>query len=199
VPALALPFAHLNLRFNPFGEATPSDRARLAVVDIDRFVDRLQRGGAVEFVAAHGRGKSSHLLALHRHFPDAPFIKLESAMRVAPAQVLFIDEVDRVANRAAVFRQVRSIALGTHSSVAAELRAAGLEVESGFVSANADRLRDILERRIEWARRGAGAVPRLSESAIAALRSRFGDDVRAAEAHLYDRFQTLSEVGDVEV
>ena len=199
MPALALPFAHLNLRFNPFGEATASDRELLAVVEVDRFADLLRRGGAVEFVGDHGRGKSSHLLALHRHFPGAPFVKLERPMRVAPAPILFIDEVDRVTNRAALFARCRSIALGAHASVASELRAAGHDVESVQVSADPVRLKAIIARRIEWARRGAGPVPGVPDAAILALVDRFGDDVRAIEACLYDRFQELAEVGDVHV
>ena len=66
MPTLNLPFAHLNLRFNPFGEATPEERAKLAVVDIERFAQRLCAPGfAVQFIGEHGRGKSTHLLALH--------------------------------------------------------------------------------------------------------------------------------------
>jgi len=67
---IALPFAHLNLRRNPFGELDLSQRAALAVVDVDRFVRRLaQPGYAVQFTGDRGRGKTTHLLAILRHFP----------------------------------------------------------------------------------------------------------------------------------
>jgi fumarate reductase flavoprotein subunit len=69
---MGLPFAHLNLRFNPFGELDLHLRADVAVVDLADWPKRLAAGRfAIQFLADCGRGKTTHLLALRRHFPDA--------------------------------------------------------------------------------------------------------------------------------
>ena len=44
-PCADLPFGHLNLRANPFGELEPRERAAIAVVETEPFVDRLTRSG----------------------------------------------------------------------------------------------------------------------------------------------------------
>ena len=200
MPVLTLPFAHLNLKFNPFGEATREDRAEMAVADVDRFVELLQRGGAVEFVGGHGRGKSTQLLALHRRFPEAHYLKLQRIEAPRPAGLLFVDEVELVRDRDRLFRRCRSIALGAHRSHADELRRRYREVETVIVAGlTVGHLRAIVDRRIEWARRGPGPVPRVPDRALAALIARFDDDVRSIESILYSSFQELDEVGNVEV
>ena len=57
-------YAHLNLRWNPFGEATPEERADLALVDYPAFESFLKPGVALELRADHGRGKSTTLWGL---------------------------------------------------------------------------------------------------------------------------------------
>ena len=49
--ALRLAFSHLNLRFNPFGEPPPQDRADLAAVE----TSDLPAGLPVSFASEHNR------------------------------------------------------------------------------------------------------------------------------------------------
>ena len=97
---ISLVFAQLNLRWNPFGEPAPEDIASLAVVDVEAYVERLRRPGyAVQYLGEAGRGKSTHLIALHRFFPDMPYLKFpENAKipRIPHAPVLFLDEAQRL-------------------------------------------------------------------------------------------------------
>jgi hypothetical protein len=198
------PFVHLNLRFNPFGEMDLSDRAELAVVDILPLIGRVSRPGqAIQFIGDKGRGKTTHLLALHHGFPEAPYIHLDIGWRgqIPQGHPLFIDEVQRVPRlqRQEVFSRPVSFILGTHVDYETELRRAGLEVqtiEPGPLL-NADRLETILAKRIEWARRGPGPLPQVSRSTVEQLIKRFGDDVRAMEGNLYEMFQNLNRVTDV--
>ena len=84
-------------------------------------------------------------------------------------------------------------------NVEAELRRAGLEVqtiEPGPLL-NAPRLEAILEKRIEWARRGPGPLPSVQRSTIEHLIERLGDDVRAMEGELYELFQNLDGITNV--
>ena len=49
---MRLAFSHLNLRVNPFGEPSPADRARLALVD----GAELAGGEILQFLGDSGRG-----------------------------------------------------------------------------------------------------------------------------------------------
>jgi hypothetical protein len=199
---IGLPFANLNLRRNPFGEPPDEERAGLAVVDpglLDRLARSLSEPGfAVQFMGDCGRGKSTHLHALRARFPDAPYVYFAEGERPQPiprAPVLFLDETQRLPwrTRHQLFRRGVALALGTHRDHSRELVRAGCRVETvrltGFPTPT---LRRIIERRIEWARRGPGPVPALGPGSVARLHDRFDGDLRAIEDHLYDVFQTLS-------
>lgn len=204
---LQLPFAHLNLRRNPFGEVPAAQRGRLAVVDIDSYLGRLREPGfVVEFIGESGRGKTTHMRALWDHFRDAPFVKAAPnprAYRIVPAPVIFIDEaqfIKRWHHIPRVFRKSRSFVVGTHVSLASTYERAGLDYESVEVGGvDLASVAQIIERRLEWARRGPGALPRVTNAAVVALVDRHGDDRRAIERHLYEVFQRLEEICDVQV
>jgi hypothetical protein len=206
---MQLPFAHLNLRFNPFGDLPAADRAELAVIDaptLDELVARLAvPGNAVQFIGEAGRGKTTHLLALHASFPAAPYVHFPDDGPLPPvprAALLFLDELQRLpaAARRRVLRRDGSFAIASHRDHTRELQSCGVQVHSvRLQGCDVARLEAIVQRRIEWARRGPGAVPRLSPAAAQRLVDRFGDDIRAVEEHLYFRFQRLPGVGDVEV
>ena len=202
-PGLA--YAHLNLRCNPFGELDLAQRAELAVVDVDHVVRRLgQPGYAVQFMGERGQGKTTHLLAIRRQLPGTAYVHVAETGRtgIPEGPVLLIDEIQRLGSgqRRHLFRPERSLALGTHEDFCRELGRAGFEVETVAVAEAVDavRLREILARRIEWARRGPGPVPEVSLETARALLERFGGDIRAVEWHLYDWIQTLGD-GHVQV
>ncbi len=203
---MQLPFVHLNLRRNPFGEVPQDERGALAVVDVEHFVERLgQPGFAVQFIGECGRGKSTHLHALRQHFVDAPYVRVAEqprGFRPPPASVLFIDEAQFLSRRQRrrIFGRDASFAVGTHADLAGVFERAGLTYETVHVGGvDAARLRRIIERRMEWARRAPGPLPRVSPPAVAELVARHGDDLRAIEHHLYEVFQRLEEPCHVQV
>jgi hypothetical protein len=55
----------------------------------------------------------------------------------------------------------------------------------------------MLNRRIEWARRGPGPLPQIRLQTAQAMLDHFGDDLRAIEFCLYDLYQNLREIQDV--
>ena len=199
--SLALPYAHLNLRWNPFGEPSREDRAELAVVELPD----LAPGDALQFLGESGRGKSTHLLALlarhsgafYEHVPEE-----RDRLSGSPALdgVVLIDEAQRLRPRLRrrLLRSARTIAWSSHGDIAADadprrvrtIRVGGL---------TAERLGAIVERRVEWARRGPGPVPVVPLRSLSALVARHGDDVRAIEGELYHRIHSMGTPGDVEV
>jgi len=203
-PQLTRPFVHLNLRINPFGEIGLEHRAELAVVDIQSLIRPLTEPGfAVQFMGGKGRGKTTHVLTLLAHFPDAAYIHLPEGWHgeIPHSHPAFIDEIQRVPRRQRreVFARPVSFVLGTHVNYESELRRAGLQcctIHPGDLL-NAERLGTIIDRRIEWARRGPGPVPGVRAKTIDQLLIEFGSDVRAIEGQLYEWFQELDCVKDV--
>ena len=200
---ISLAFEPLNLRWNPFGEPAPEDIAGLAVVDVEAYVDRLRKPGfAVQYLGEAGRGKSTHLMALHRFFPDMPYLRFPENTRIPRiprAPVLFLDETQRLPRglRQRIFSRKGSFVIGTHEDHSPELARAGIETVSIHLSGmTAERLARIIERRLEWARRGPGPLPRLSDSKIARLIAAYGDDLSAILGCLYEEFQTLQGGGN---
>ena len=203
---MRLAYAHLNLTRNPFGEASHAERMRLVVADVDDLVARLARPGfAVQLLAEKGRGKTSHILAIRARLPDAPYVHVEERgfTPVPRGRPLLVDEVQRLGRwrRRLLFRRGVSLALGTHEDFSPELAAAGLEVRTirPGETTDVDRLDAIVRRRLEWARRGPGPVPRVPRHALVRLLDEFGDDLRAIEGALYEAIQRKREVSDVEL
>ena len=198
---LQLPFAHLNLRFNPFGELPPDARARLAVVTLPELRPR----DPVQLIGDSGRGKTTHLLALRARHPEAVYERLHDDQDLCAPHVFpgtgtyLLDEAQRLTPRD--LRRLAdlplAIALGTHHDLS---HAAGRRLRTVRVDAvDRDTLRAIVERRIEWARRGPGALPVVTDDALDALLSRHGSDVRAMEGTLYEAVQKMEAVGHVQV
>ena len=82
-----LPFSHLNLRCNPFGELTTEEWATLADVDVEPFLATLLvPHSAIQFIGEKGYGKTTHLLAIRSHFESAGYVHLpEGERRRIPA------------------------------------------------------------------------------------------------------------------
>lgn len=200
----ALAYARLNLRWNPFGELTLDQRAAVAVADVACWADRLRKPGfALQVLGDSGRGKTTHLLALLAHLPEAKFIQVPESGRIAPpeAATVLVDEAQYLGYRArrCLFRPWRSLALAGQADCTPALVRAGFEVATIRPGeANADRLMEISRRRIELARRGAGTVPSLPRATAERLIADHGSDLRAIEHRLYAWIQSGGG-GDVEM
>jgi hypothetical protein len=196
---LTRPFAQLNLRYNPFGELEHETLVELAVVDLAAFAELLRSPRqALQFVGDHGRGKTTRLRVLHAAYAASPykqFYPQSPEPSFASAAQYFIDSIDYLSRRARrrLYAAADSFAATTHSDLSAEFANAGYTVTSVQVS-GVDRqtLAEIIQRRIEHARRALGPLPAVEPAEIDALIARFGDDLRAIEEALYEHFQALS-------
>ena len=138
-PTPGLAFEHLNLRFNPFGELPRCERRELAVVDLDTLPQSLaQSRVAVQFLGDHGRGKSTHLIALHARFPDAPYTKveIEESPMIKSALLQFVDSFDLLSERQRkrVLRCSGSVAFTTHRDLTSLLDRHGFTVITREIS-----------------------------------------------------------------
>ena len=201
-PPSWLPFARFNLRCNPFGELTRDERAVVAVVEADRWLEWLQKETwrAVQFIGPCGRGKTTHLLALQAHLPGAHYVYLPQVgpLPAIPASnPLLVDEAQRLPWRVRreVFRRGAMLILGTHTNLTRPLRRAGYRVQTVAVAQSTDtaQVHAIMNRRIDLARLALGPVPQLTMTDAQSLVGRFGNNVRAMEADLYEQMQRHAE------
>ena len=204
---MKLAFEHLNLWRNPFGELPPEEWRQLAVVDVERFLERLARPGqVVEFLGLSGRGKTTHLRALWGHFPQAPFLSVaeeaEDLLFRPDSELLFIDEAQFLtrSQQRALFQSHRSYVVGTHRRLKRTYRRAGLAFETMEVGGiDPDALDEMIRRRIEASRRRPGPVPTVAPPVLEALIEDHGDNLRALEHHLYEVFQRLPEIKPIDL
>ena len=201
---VTLPFVHLNLRRNPFGEFTTEETEALAHVDIDDVVANLSRPGfAVQFIGEKGFGKTTHLLAIRAQFPGAGYVHIQEGERaeIPVGNPLMIDEAQRLTwrQRGQVFRSSIPLVLGTHVDFCRTLVRAGRVVETIAVDRqmDAERLCALLNARIHRVRRSEGKLPRIRLETARRLLQQFGPDVRWILHELYVTFQSLSRIQDV--
>lgn len=200
-----LPFFHLNLRRNPFGELTVAERARLAIVEFDAALQHLKLPRSViQVVGEKGYGKTTHLLALAAQFAENAYVHIPEGQRAAiPArgEPLLIDEAQRMTfmQRWRTFRSQRRLILGTHTDFEQALRRAGRPVLTIAADqfTDASRVQNLLNARIESARRDSGPIPKVSQTTAEKLFGEFGSDIRRIEHSMYLTFQQLRNIQDV--
>jgi len=202
---MKLPFIHLNLRFNPFGELTLEQRRDVSIVDIKSLKTCLNKKFvAIQFLADHGRGKTTHLLSLHKEYPASEYIKIQSDdnPRFSPCAIRFADSVENMTKKSRIdlYKKSNSLALTTHADLSKELIKHGFTVITKKISMEDENtLMKIFSRRIKYAQRCEGEVPRINLQAIKKLKHLYKDDVRAMESHLYEKIQCLKGIENVEV
>ncbi|OYP38185.1 hypothetical protein [Rhodopirellula sp. MGV] len=206
-----------NLFRNPFGELDRNERAELAVVDLEelvRSVGNRQPDGSLRFeghkafqlLGECGRGKTSRLLAVLRHVPDAEYVYLpedQPCPAIPWGWPLVIDEAQRLPRRIRreVFRSGVPLILATHRDLTPSLRRAGYSVTSERIglTLTPEKLMTILNRRIVASKRNDHLpIPTITAADAARLIQQFGTDVRAIESYLYDVVQQRVET-DAEV
>lgn len=191
--------AHLNLRRNPFGAVPQRDWPALTVADTGELRAHLRKGrAALQLVGACGRGKSTHLRALHGDFPDAFYSRIAEGERpsIPRRKQLFIDESQRLPwwKREWLFRGCETLAVATHALHTAQLERLGFAVLTVEIAGlTLARLQTIVQRRLTWAHNGRGPLPTLPSEGLQGLLATHGDDLRAIEHALYEIFQQTKE------
>lgn len=197
------PYAAFNLRRNPFGELTREQRAELAVVKAQRWLEAIRHPTtALQFLGPGGNGKTTHLLAIERLLPKAAYVYLPEAGPTPPIpdqRPLLIDEAQRLRpnQRRRIFRRGGPLVLGTHEDLSKQLDRYGLQVIHINVAAeqSPERLMQILNLRIEASRITRAAVPHIDRPFAVRLQRQWGSDIRKIEHYLYDQFQDAVQKG----
>lgn len=199
-----LPFAHLNLRRNPFGQWTREELLQLALVDLRHVLPRLEQPGFVlQLLGDKGFGKTTHALAIRRRFPAAGYVHIAEGTRgtLPSGQPIIVDEAQRLTWRQVhqLFRTTTPLVLSTHYDFRRIVAAYGRTVESLMMGQRmtAAWLRALLNRRIAASRRGPGPIPTIRLTTAQRLLDEHGPNVRAILDTLYSRFQQMQDMGHV--
>ncbi len=187
-----------NLHRNPFGELSRSERAELAVVDVQQIVPLIsQNQMAVQFVGGCGRGKTTRLLKLADRFPEASYTYLAEDQGCPPipwGRPVLIDEAQRLPLRVRrmLFLSGLPLVLATHRDLSAPLRRFGYQVHTQWIGADntPELICQVLNRRIESSRLSGGPIPVVSLELARRLFDRFGTDLRGIEGYLYEQVQS---------
>lgn len=150
---------------------------------------------SVQLVGPPGSGKSTHLAALARRFPFAGHVawsRDEGWGMLPEGELLLVDDAHMMPRRllkASLRRPVTVLA--THHDLGRRLRGRGRDVLVVDVPGATDlaRVRQIVRRRLQWARRGEGALPRVEGPFVDGLIERHGADLRRIMADLYDHLE----------
>lgn len=204
-------YADLHLRRNPFGALEPDERGEVAVVDLEPWGSEIERRLrepapgldrlSVQLVGPPGSGKSTHLAALARRFPSAGHIAWsheEGWGMLREGELLLVDDAHMMPRRLLKEALRRPVTvLATHRDLGVRLRGRGRQVRVVDVpgATGASRVRAIVRRRLEWARRGDGAVPQVDWALLDRLIERHGHDLRRIVGTLYDHLEDLRETG----
>jgi hypothetical protein len=205
----SIPFIHLNLRRNPFGDFDAEARTQLANVELGSALEHLRtssqsRVSALQIIGQKGYGKTTHLLSIATHFPAAVYIHIPEGEHVvipAAGEPLLIDEAQRLTlwQRFRVFRSRRTLVLGTHRDFTQHLKWAGRAVLTLDAARHTtpERIEQILNDRIRSVRRSSGSIPVVTSATAQKLFALYGHDLRRIQHHLYDVFQNLGSIQDV--
>ncbi len=191
-------YATLNLRWNPFSEPNQDERAALAV-DIPNFF--LTPKQAIVFLGQKGRGKTTHLLALHQKIPNTPYVHLPEFgkhPRIPRAKIVFLDEAQRIPHliRWFIWQRAKTWVIASHEDHTRELERAGFKVLLiALTGLSLDKLEAMIEKRLEWARRSDGDIPRIPKAKLMQLLELYGDDLRTIEGVLYDEYEQMQRRG----
>lgn len=187
-------YANLNLRWNPFSEPNQDERAALAVQMPEILLESKK---AILFLGEKGRGKTTHLLSLHQKNSDAPYLHLPEFGKqpsIPRNQLIFLDEAQRLPRliRRFIWQRAKIWVIASHENHARELEQAGFAVQViSLTGLSLEKLEAVIEKRLQWARRSDGQIPRVPQYKLEQLLAQYGDDLRGIQGALYDEYQQM--------
>lgn len=199
---VGLPFAHLNLTRNPFGELTTEELLSVAISDSRSWLSWLGSDRSiVQLLGEAGRGKTTNLrsLAVHGGHWEYAYVAEGSTRCPIPQGDYVLDEVQRLSRwtRMRHFKNLRLRAIATHVEFTEELRRAGrltLTIQLP-IAWTVELLCQITATRMNRFRRAPGYIPWLDERDAERLIEKHGTNVRQVMAELYEAIQMLSAIG----
>ena len=190
--------------FNPFGGLSEAEKsvALQPKYDLEAMAESLldDPPQLIEFLGRKGRGKTTHLVALHNMLPDTPIFLLDqerllSKINLATSSILFIDSIQKVPilERQQLWKNPRlSIVYTTHiPRYWAKMIAAKNFNSYSFKGINAKELEKMIRARLQLAATHNLPPYQFEPHFIQQLIRLHGDHIRGIMNQLYDEFYKL--------
>lgn len=194
---------------NPFGALTTAEWAALAILppSVERFI-RSGSPSHLQVIARKGRGKTSTLLALAHHFTESrarvayerlPPGHHQIATDLPGLDVFCLDEAQRLAPNgiARLIVHLRKaggprLMIGSHIGWGPLFALGRLPLYTARLGhAQPAHLVAIVERRLAHFALSGEPCAELAPGVLAHLVSKYGSNIRAIEAELYEAFQKV--------
>lgn len=214
------PWTHLGLRANPFLSLSKEVWSRIAILPQQIETWLSHPTAILQITGDKGSGKTSALLALQQFFidngretdylyidqdEDVPVIDLD------PHKLLIIDEAQRLPEslRARVFNWAQNkgrvsmssplFIFSSHHDLSSEMKRYSLDhISIDVMESSVSDLTRMFERRIQFFTMPDQQAVCFEAGSVVYLLERFGADLRAMEAFLYDFFQAVPEDSTIE-
>ena len=193
-------FARLGLKMNPFGTLLPDDWMNIAIMPPQLETLLAQGVKNIQLLGDKGRGKSTLLRLLVRHFQAQgeriayeylPYGKRHFETRLHDLDTFALDEAQRLwwHERARLIIRTRKkrLLLGSHMDYS---RLIPLETLHVAQLTDMPHIKRILTRRIAYFSVHTPQID-FTDDAVEVLWLRFKDDLRSMDAFLYTLFQRL--------
>ena len=185
-------------KFNPFSGVLEEDLKAILVPKFNTaiLISKIQHSDslAIEFLGKQGRGKTTHLMFLHKELKEYPIFLLKKGSTVSEilnhsSKVVFVDSIHHLnfKERLQLFKTKEKIVYTTHWSRRFSCRIAKKKFYSiYFQEITIALLKEILNKRLVFASVTVLGVDEMfTDEKAAALIYKFGDNYRGIINHLY--------------
>ncbi len=190
-----------NYKHNPFAGVFEEDIETILVpkFNVDDLIHQIHntKSLAIEFIGKQGRGKTTHLVYLHKKMEHYPLFLCDENTNVNDiinnkSDVVFIDSIHHLnfLERVKIFKAKKIVIYTTHwSRKIACLLAQKNKLTLRFKGINKETLHEIINKRLELASRDDSNKNTIHNSEINKLIDNFGDNYRGIINHLYKQYQ----------
>lgn len=153
---------------------------------------------ALEFSGKQGRGKTTHLIYLHKQMNEYPIYFLNASSSLTeilhnPSKIIFVDSIHHLnlLERLKLFKAKQVVVYTTHRNRKFECFLAGKPYNSiKFKGINSAILCELLNKRMKLAgKTNFDYSKQFSKNEIDRLIKKFGDNYRGIINYLYEKYQ----------
>lgn len=190
-----------NFKYNPFSGILEDDIEAILVPQFNGsdIINKINNSEslAIEFIGRQGRGKTAHLMFLHKKMEDYPLFLLDEKTEATEllnnkANIIFIDSIHHLSfsDRVKIFKAKKTVIYTTHWSRKMTCLLANKNKHTiRFKGINEKTLYKILNKRLRLASYGDFEKNTISTNEVKELINTFGDNYRAILNHLYEKYQ----------
>lgn len=192
----------IEYHYNPFGGITNDEILKILEPkhSIEEWIKLIENNQPIilQFIGKKGRGKTTHLSALHQQFQQSDIYYLDrihKKIKHTQNKVVFIDSIHRISlfKRLYLWRKKNiSYVITTHWNRSLELKIMGrIHKKYYFKGITTEILKNIIINRICISSNASPENIIINEDILQQLIYKYKDDFRSILNFLYDQFKTI--------